>query len=114
MQPTKKDYELAKPIKKIMPLERNKMGITHIAINYIDTTTIIKARKELNKMAGTKAGGIKARNKIKELYGEDYYARTGRLGGLACVPKGFAASHERAVEAGKKGGKASKRGRKNG
>ena len=51
----------------------------------------------------------------KRLYGEDYYARIGALGGSAKVPKGFALMPKSKVsEAGRKGGYISKRGKANG
>ena len=64
-------------------------------------------------MAGTKAGGIKAAATNKARYGEDFYKRNGAKGGKAPTdkPKGFACNHERAVEAGRKGGLISKRGK---
>lgn len=64
-------------------------------------------------MVGTKAGGMKAAITNKLKYGEDFYKETGRKGGKAFTdkPKGFACSHERAVEAGRKGGRISRRGK---
>lgn len=63
-------------------------------------------------MAGTKAGGLKARETNIKLHGIDYYKRIGRMGGKAGDPskKGFASNIERAKKAGAKGGKISKRG----
>ena len=63
-------------------------------------------------MAGTKAGGIKARETNIKLHGIDFYKRIGRMGGKAGDPtkKGFASNIERAKKAGAKGGKISKRG----
>lgn len=61
-------------------------------------------------MAGTKAGARKARQKIEERYGADFYSRIGKAGGKAQVPKGFAMNPEKAAEAGKKGGTISRRG----
>ena len=55
-------------------------------------------------MAGTKAGGAKAAQTMKDKHGEDFYVRIGRLGGSVKTPKGFAVSGL-AVEAGRKGGK---------
>lgn len=60
-------------------------------------------------MAGTKAGGQKTAQTVKETYGTDYYRHIGHKGGKAKVPKGFALSGK-ASEAGRKGGKISKRG----
>lgn len=64
-------------------------------------------------MSGTKEGGIKARKKNIELYGDDYYSRIGAKGGRVCCVKGFAANIELARKAGAKGGAISKRGRAN-
>lgn len=63
-------------------------------------------------MAGTKAGGLKARETNIKLHGIDFYKRIGRMGGKAGDPtkKGFASNIERAKKAGAKGGKISKRG----
>lgn len=63
-------------------------------------------------MAGTKAGGLKARETNLKLHGSDFYKRIGRMGGKAGDPskKGFASNIERAKKAGAKGGKISKRG----
>lgn len=41
-------------------------------------------------MAGTKAGGIKARNKNYELYGKDFYRNLGAMGGKVGKTGGFA------------------------
>lgn len=64
-------------------------------------------------MAGTKAGGIKARETNLERYGEDYYQNIGYKGGSAehLYPRGFAAMPQwKRQQAGAKGGKKSKRG----
>ena len=63
-------------------------------------------------MAGTKAGGLKARETNLKLHGIDFYKRIGSMGGKAGDPtkKGFASNIERAKKAGAKGGKISKRG----
>lgn len=53
---------------------------------------------------------MKTAQKIKEKYGSDFFARIGKIGGEACVPKGFAANPELAKRAGSRGGKISKRG----
>ena len=60
-------------------------------------------------MAGTRKGGLKAKQTLKETYGEDYFVNIGRQGGIACVPKGFAMNPKLASEAGRKGGKISRR-----
>lgn len=62
-------------------------------------------------MAGTKAGGKLAAKRNKELYGEDFYARIGRIGGKNGTTGGFAANRELARIAGAKGGRISKRGK---
>lgn len=61
-------------------------------------------------MAGTKSGGIKARNTNYERHGEDFYRNIGRRGGKNGHTGGFAANPELAKIAGAKGGKISKRG----
>lgn len=63
-------------------------------------------------MAGSKLGGLKARETNIKLHGDDFYKRIGRMGGKAGDPtkKGFASNIERAKKAGAKGGKISKRG----
>lgn len=61
-------------------------------------------------MAGTREGSLKASLTIKERYGEDYYAKIGRRGGQNSTTGGFAARPELASEAGRKGGKISRRG----
>jgi general stress protein YciG len=63
-------------------------------------------------MSGTVAGGKKASKKNRELYGNDFYKRIGAKGGLKSRGGGFAADHEKAREAGRKGGRISKRGKK--
>ena len=61
-------------------------------------------------MAGTKAGGMKARQTNLERYGEDFYKKVGSKGGQAGHTGGFAANPELARIAGAKGGAASRRG----
>lgn len=63
-------------------------------------------------MVGTKAGGLKASATCKAKYGEDFYKKAGQRGGSNGHTGGFASSHELAVEAGRKGGKVSRRGQK--
>lgn len=70
-------------------------------------------RKE-QTIAGTQRGGVRASKTNKRKYGDDYYARIGSIGGraVATKPKGFAAmSLEKRQEAGRKGGKISRRGK---
>lgn len=68
-----------------------------------------KAEREI--MAGNKAGGIKASIKNKQLHGEDFYQRIGRIGGKNGHTGGFAKNPELAKIAGAKGGKKSRRGK---
>jgi hypothetical protein len=61
-------------------------------------------------MSGTKKGGIQAAATNKERYGKEFYKKIGAKGGLKTgVKKGFAANPELARQAGKKGGRISKR-----
>ena len=60
-------------------------------------------------MAGTKEGAIKAKYTNYEKHGADFYKRIGAIGGKNGHTGGFAANHELAREAGRKGGKRSKR-----
>lgn len=62
-------------------------------------------------MSGTKAGGRKASITNRLKHGEDFYERIGRRGGQNGHTGGFAANHELAKEAGRKGGRVSKRGK---
>lgn len=64
-------------------------------------------------MAGTIEGGRKARETNRSKYGEDFYKRLGVLGGRASTTGGFYANRELARSAGAKGGKISKRRKKN-
>lgn len=61
-------------------------------------------------MAGTKAGGKKAAQTNMEKYGADFYSRLGRKGGRNGHTGGFASNPELAREAGRKGGRISRRG----
>lgn len=61
-------------------------------------------------MPGNRAGGLKAAATNKHRYGENWYARIGRIGGQNGNTGGFAANLELARIAGAKGGKISKRG----
>lgn len=62
-------------------------------------------------MSGSRSGGLKAAETNKQRYGRDWYRKIGKLGGKACVPKGFAVNPELAKRAGSIGGKLSKRGK---
>lgn len=65
-------------------------------------------------MAGTRDGGIKTRETNYERHGKDHYRRIGGIGGKKKVPKGFAMNIERARLAGQKGGKISRRTKREG
>lgn len=58
-------------------------------------------------MGGTRAGGIKAAQKCKERYGENFYRQAGKLGGAKSRGGGFAYNKDKAKIAGKIGGKLS-------
>ena len=60
-------------------------------------------------MAGTRVGGQKAAATNKQRYGMNFYEQIGRKGGAISSGGGFAKNRELAVEAGRKGGKASRR-----
>lgn len=65
-------------------------------------------------MSGNKLGGLKARDANRKRYGEDYYAKVGKLGGLNYnpdKPKGFAHPNSDPRKAGKLGGMISRRGK---
>lgn len=59
-------------------------------------------------MAGTKIGGQKAARTNKTRYGLSFYEQIGRKGGKKSRGGGFAGNHELAVEAGRKGGRATR------
>jgi general stress protein YciG len=63
-------------------------------------------------MAGTQMGGRKAAATNKERYGLHFYEQIGRKGGQISTGGGFAVNRELAVEAGRRGGKASRRGQR--
>lgn len=60
-------------------------------------------------MAGTKKGGQKAASTNKQRYGLNFYMEIGKLGGTKSRGGGFAKNRELAVEAGRRGGRASRR-----
>jgi len=62
-------------------------------------------------MAGTFEGGKKAAATNKQRYGLDFYRQIGRKGGKISRGGGFAAHRDLAVEMGRLGGQASRRGR---
>lgn len=63
-------------------------------------------------MAGTVAGGKAAAATNKAKYGKDFYAKIGAQGGKNGRTGGFFANRELARIAGAKGGKLSRRGKK--
>lgn len=63
-------------------------------------------------MAGTKAGGIAAAKTNKTKYGSDFYSKIGAKGGKLGHTGGFAANRDLARLAGAKGGRISRRGKK--
>lgn len=64
-------------------------------------------------MAGTIPGGKAAAATNKQKYGADFYARIGAMGGKKGHTGGFAANRELARLAGAKGGRISRRTKKN-
>lgn len=60
-------------------------------------------------MAGTREGGQKAAATNKQRYGMSFYETIGRAGGTKSRGGGFAKNRDLAVEAGRKGGRASRR-----
>ena len=60
-------------------------------------------------MAGTILGGKRAAETNKRVHGEDFYARIGALGGKKGTTGGFFANRELARIAGAKGGRKSRR-----
>ena len=63
-------------------------------------------------MAGTKAGGRAAAATNKSKYGADFYAKIGAKGGKLGKTGGFYANRELAREAGRRGGRISRRTKK--
>jgi len=72
-------------------------------------------------MAGTREGGLRASLTNKTKYGDDFYAKIGREGGKNGTSGGFASDvigkdgltgRQRAIIAGEKGGKKSRRTKK--
>jgi general stress protein YciG len=61
-------------------------------------------------MSGNKAGGLKARDTNYLKNGSDFYKRIGAIGGKKGTTGGFYANRELAREAGRKGGRNSRRG----
>ena len=67
------------------------------------------ARKIGIIIAGTLEGGRKAADTNKQRYGDDFFKKIGKAGGTKSRGGGFAANPELAQEAGRKGGKKSRR-----
>ncbi len=63
-------------------------------------------------MAGTKAGGEAAAKTNKAKYGSDFYAKIGAAGGKKGKTGGFYANRELARAAGARGGRVSRRTKK--
>lgn len=63
-------------------------------------------------MSGTKSGGLAAAATNKKKYGGDFYGKIGALGGAKSRTGGFYANRELARIAGAKGGRISKRTKK--
>lgn len=63
-------------------------------------------------MAGTKKGGEAAASTNKKKYGADFYAKIGAMGGKKGRTGGFFANRDLAREAGRKGGRVSRRTKK--
>ena len=64
-------------------------------------------------MPGTRLGGLKAAETNLQRHGADFFSRIGSRGGKKTgVLKGFAANRKLASEAGKLGGRRSRRGPK--
>ena len=68
--------------------------------------------REVITMAGTIKGGQAAAATNKKKYGSDFYAKIGAVGGRNGRTGGFAANRELAREAGRKGGRISRRTKK--
>lgn len=60
-------------------------------------------------MPGTRIGGKKCAETNKERYGDDFYIKIGTMGGKKSRGGGFAYDRQKASEAGRKGGRASRR-----
>ena len=62
-------------------------------------------------MSGTAKGGKKAAETNKKRHGDNFYALIGAKGGKRSKTGGFYANRELAREAGRKGGRTSRRGK---
>jgi len=78
-------------------------------VNFSQIQLLFFSQKEINHMAGTKAGGVKAAATNKTRHGSDFYAKIGAKGGQNGNTGGFAANRELARIAGAKGGRISRR-----
>ena len=65
-------------------------------------------------MAGTKVGGKAAAKTNKTKYGKDFYSKIGAVGGKKGHTGGFFKNRDLARIAGARGGRISRRGKKNG
>lgn len=62
-------------------------------------------------MSGSRVGGAKTAATNKKRYGDDFYKKNGQKGGkVSGIAKGFASNLELAREAGRRGGRISRRG----
>lgn len=84
------------------------MGVT--SVKRVELIIIWWAERGNNKMAGTKAGGLKAAQTNRAKYGKEFYSMIGRKGGQMGHTGGFAANPALARIAGAKGGRISRRG----
>lgn len=68
-------------------------------------------------MGGTRLGGMKCADKIREIHGVDFWKKIGKIGGSkrteATKRKGFGTNRYLASIAGRKGGTISRRKKKN-
>ena len=79
---------------------------------YLRITSLTGGQGVITQMAGTKAGGKAAASTNKTKYGPDFYARIGAMGGKKGKTGGFYANRELARIAGAKGGRISRRTKK--
>jgi general stress protein YciG len=70
----------------------------------------LSINKWYSYLSGKKTGGQKAAATNKATYGKDFYARIGQMGGKLGRTGGFYANRDLAREAGRKGGRISRRG----
>ena len=90
--------------------ERKKVADNNAPMRNLDRgVTVTNIERKI--MAGTKEGGKKSAMTNKHRHGEDFYSRIGHIGGKNGHTGGFASNPELAREAGRKGGKKSRRGK---